>query len=528
MMRAALQCIHIARKNRSIQGADVKNNGQAAYLPQQIREYMGLLQRKIWTIGVVTLAITLIAIVAIAFLPDQYRATTTILVDPQQIPDRYVTSTVTSDPAERLNTITQQVLSSSRLGEIIDTLHLYPEMKNRSRDDMVENMRRHITLQVKQGSSQGLSSFTISYESSSATLAATVANQLAASFIDWNLKNRAQLAEDTTRFMASQLEEAKEKLQSQEQKLSDFKMQHIGQMPDQVQANLQTLTRLQGALQTNSDALNRLEQEKQLLARLPEQTVVAPTQMTDRQRLEADLREVRSQLWDLKKKYTESHPDVVAAEARQKQIQDQLKALPPDSPSAKNASTVAVRIDLIEKEEQRLTRENQTIQNQIAMSQGRVDSVPLREQELSALTRDYEISKEEYRSLLEKTNSAEMATDLEKRQQGERFTILDPARPPEHPFKPNRLGLMYASLAGAFFFSIALVIVQDNISGAIKAERELKELLPRSVMFLGSIPTIEIKADRRRTIQLRAFAVALSLVGCFAVAMILWKVHPIL
>jgi len=506
----------------------VKNNTKEAYLPQQIREYAGLLQSKIWTIGVVTLAITLIAIVAIAFLPDQYRATTTILVDPQQIPDRYVTSTVTSDPGERLNTITQQVLSASRLGQIIDTLNLYPEMKKHSRDDVIENMRKHITLQVKQGSSQGLGSFTITYESSSPTIAATVANQLAASFIDWNLRNRARLAEDTTDFMASQLEEAKQKLQSQEQKLSEFKMQHMGQMPDQVPANLQTLARLQGALQTNSDALNRLEQEKQLLTRLPEPATAAPLQLTERQRLESDLREVRSQLWDLKKKYTDSHPDVVAADGRRRQIQEQLKSLPPDPPSVRDSSTTAVRIDLIEKEEQRLTRENRDVQSQIGVYQGRVDSVPLREQELSTLTRDYDISKEQYRSLLEKTYSAEMATDLEKRQQGERFTILDAARAPERPFKPNRLGLMYASLGGAFCFAIALVIVLDNVSGAIKAERELKDLLPKSAVLLGSIPTIEIATDWRRRARLRILAVGVSLLGCLAVAVILWKVHPIL
>ncbi|HEY6248410.1 MAG TPA: GNVR domain-containing protein [Candidatus Angelobacter sp.] len=506
----------------------MKNNAKEAYLPQQIREYAGLLQSKIWTIGVVTLVVTLIAIVAIAFLPDQYRTTTTILVDPQQIPDRYVTSTVASDPGERLNTITQQVLSTSRLGQIIDTLNLYPEMKNHSRDDVIENMRRHITLQVKQGSSQGLGSFTITYESSSATLAATVANQLAASFIDWNLRNRARLAADTTDFIASQLAEAKRNLQSQEQKLSEFKMQHIGQMPDQVPANLQTLGRLQAALQNNSDALNRLEQEKQLLARLPEPTTTIPAQMTERQRLEVELSQVKSQLWDLKKKYTDSHPDVVATEVREQQIQEQLKGQPPDPPATKNSSTAAVRIDLIEKEEQRLGRENHDIQAQIAVYQGRVDSVPLREQELSTLTRDYDISKEQYRSLLEKTYSAEMATDLERRQQGERFTILDPAKAPERPFKPNRLGLMYASLAGAFFFAIAVVIVQDNISGGIKAERELKSLLPDSVTLLGSIPTIEIASDRRHRVRLRILAVAVSLVSCLAVAVILWKVHPIL
>lgn len=499
-----------------------------AYLPQQIREYAGLLQSKVWMIGLVTLAITLVAIVVIALLPDQYRATTTILVDPQQIPDRYVTSTVTSDPSERLNTITQQVLSASRLGQIIDELHLYPEMKNRSHDDVVENMRRHITLQVKQGSSQGLSSFTITYESDSAVLAANVANQLAASFIDWNLRNRAKLVEDTTKFMSSQLEEAKQNLQNQEQKLSEFKMQHVGQMPEQVQANLQTLTRLQMEMQANSDALNRLEQEKQMLTRLPEPSTTNPVQMTERQRLEAELRQVKSQLWDLKKKYTDSHPDVIATEVRQQQIQDQIKALPPDPPSTKDSSTTAVRIDLINKEEERLNKANQTIQAQIGMYQGRVDSVPLREQELSALTRDYEISKEQYRSLLEKTYSAEMAQDLEQRQQGERFTILDKAKAPEHPFKPNRLGLMYASLAGAFFFAIALVIVKDNISGAIKAERELKALLPASATLLGSIPTIEINSDRRSRMRLRILALAVSVLGCCVVAVILWKVHPIL
>jgi len=507
----------------------VKNNLKEAYLPQQIREYIGLLTSRAWTIGVVTLVVTLGAIVYITFLPDQYRATTTILVDPQQIPDRYVASTVASDPGERLTTLTQQVLSAARLGQIIDQMNLYAEMRKKSsREEVIENMRRHITLQVKQGSSQGLSSFTITYESGSAQMAAAVANQLAISFIDWNLKNRAQLAEDTTRFMASQLDEARQNLQNQEQKVREFKMGHLGQMPDQVPANLQTLSRLQTVLQTNSDALNRLEQEKQMLMRLPDPAPVSPAQQTERQRAEAELRQMKAQVWDLKKKYTDSHPDVVAAEIRLKQLQDQLKALPPDPPSVKDSSTTAVRIDLIGKEQQRLTRENQQIQGQIAVYQGKVDSVPLREQQLSELTRDYEISKEQYKSLLEKTYSAEMATDLEKRQQGERFTIIDPARAPERPFKPNRLGLMYASLAGAFFFSIALIIVQDTISGAIKAERELKELLPRSVMFLGSIPTIETKSDRRRTIRFRAFAVALSLVGCFAVAMILWKVHPIL
>lgn len=504
------------------------NEKTAAYLPQQVSEYLALLRNHAWRIALVTVALTLVAIIAIAFLPDQYRATTTILVDPQQIPERYVTATVNSDPGERLNTISQQVLSSSRLGDIIDELHLYADMKSRPREDVIENMRKHITLQVKQGSAQGLSSFTITYECGSASQVANVANKLAFSFIEWNLKNREQLADDTTRFMAAQLEEAKQNLQNQEEKLREFKMQHIGQMPEQVPANLQTLSRLQTVLQTNSDALNRLDSEKQMLTQLPDQVPAAATQLTERQRLEQERRQLSSQVWDLKKKYTDSHPDVVAAEVRLKEVQDQLKSLPQDSPETIAGSSTAVRIAMIEKEEARLAQENQEIRAQISTYQAKVDSVPLREQEVSELTRDYEISKDQYRSLLEKKYSAAMASDLEKRQQGERFTILDRARAPEHPFKPNRLNLMMAALVGAFVFSVCLVIVQDNLNGAIKTERELKNLLPASVTFLGSVPVIEIKQDRRRKVWLRAIAVSISLLGCLAVAAILWKVHPIL
>lgn len=510
----------------------MKTDLKEQYLPQQIQEYANVLRRGVWQIGLVTLAITLAAIVVITFLPNEYRATTTILVDPQKIPDRYVTSTVPSDPSERLNTITQQVLSSTRLGEIIDQMGLYPEMKGKPREDVIERMRRQITLQVKQSSGQGgLGSFTITYEGSDPQTVARVANQLARSFINWNLKNREERAEDTTRFISTQLEEAKQNLQNQEEKLREFKMRHLGEMPDQVQTNLQTLGRLQVSLQANSDSLNRLEQEKQMLIRLPEPAPqVAPAQLSERGRLELDQRQLSYQVWELRRKYTDSHPDVVAAQARLKQVQSQLAALPPPLPGVetKETSSAVVRLDLIEKEKQRLMQEQRNIQAQFQGYQAKVDAVPLREQELSELTRDYEISKEHYRSLLDKTFSAEMATDLERRQQGERFTILDEARAPERPFKPNRLALMIGALVVALGFSVSLVVAREAISGSIKAERELKSLLPASVSFLGSIPSIETNADRRRQRRLHALAVATSLMACCAVAVILWKVHPIL
>ncbi len=170
----------------------------------------------------------------IFLLPDHYKASTTILVDPQKVPEKYVSPTVSSDPGQRLNTITQQVLSSSRLQQIIDDMHLYSELQGKiSREELIEAMRKDITITVKQGSSSGLSAFTIEYEGRHRQVVAQVANQLAASFIDWNLKNREQQAQDTSDFLAGQLKDAKQNLEEQEAKVSAFKMRHLGEMPEQ-------------------------------------------------------------------------------------------------------------------------------------------------------------------------------------------------------------------------------------------------------------------------------------------------------
>jgi polysaccharide chain length determinant protein (PEP-CTERM system associated) len=505
---------------------------QESYLPDEIQKYKNLLMRHSLVIFLTTLALTLAAIIVIALLPDLYEATTTILVDPQRIPDRYVTSTVSSDPAERLNILKQQVESSTRLEQIIDQFGLYPQMRGKAREDVVERMRSDIDLVAKPGSGSEMGTFAVTYRGTSPQMVAKVANQLAYSFIDWNLQSREQRAEDTTHFMSTQLEGARENLQQQEGKLRDFKMQHVGEMPDQSNANLQTLSRLQASLQANADALDRLDEQIQLLTLVPEAAgptgVAAPS---DRDRLESEKRRLLIDLSDLKKKYTDSHPDVLTTEVRLKQVESQLDTLPvavATTPSAKPTSTVELRRQLLEKEKQRLLGEQEEIRAQFAGYQSKVDAVPLREQQLSDLTRDYNISKEHYSSLLEKTLSAEMATNLEKRQQGERFTVIDPAQPPQRPFKPRRLFLMATALVGSFLFATGTVIVKDQITGSIKMERELKNLLPQSIGLIGSIPTIDTVADRSRRRRYKLLALTASLAGCVAVAVFVWRVHPIL
>ncbi len=506
---------------------------------EQVREYWQTVQQRKWLIYFTTLALTLASVVAIALLPDQYQATTTILVDPQKVPDEYVNATIKSPLTERLQTISQEVLSSTRLQEVIDKWNLYPELRqSMSPDQVIDHMRNKIKIDVKRAAGSGPGAFSITYEGGNPVVVAQVTNELASRFIEWNLQSRELQAMGTTQFLSTQLRGAKHDLEQQEGQVRGFKMQHLGEMPEQVPANLGTLAQLRAQQQSTNDALNRLEQERIELQRLPEmagrygRTFGTPAPATERARLEDEKMRLENQLFDLRRRYTPAHPEVVDAQARLERVNQQLRALPayqPDSArSEANNSPAAVRLEIIAREMKRLEEDQKRLQLQIAAYQSKLDAVPLREQQYVDITRDYDVSKDKYRSLLQKKFSAEMAADLERKQQGERFTVLDPARPPERPIKPNRKMLMVGAFLASLVLSLGLVLVKETLDTTIKAERHLAGMVPDSVVMLASIPTIVTPAAIRRRRRFTAFALATSAVACLLVAAFLWKVHPIL
>jgi polysaccharide chain length determinant protein (PEP-CTERM system associated) len=482
-----------------------------------------------------TVLFSLAGFTFVLLLPDRYKATTTILVDPQKVSEKYVSPTVNSDPGQRLSTITQQVLSATRLQQIIDDMQLYPDLRGKiSREELIELMRKDITITVKQGSSAGLSAFTIEYEGRQRQQVAQVANQLAASFIEWNVKSREQQAQDTTEFLAAQLKEAKENLEQQEARLSAFKMRHLGEMPEQQPANMQALSQLQGQFQANAEALNRLEVERTLLSRGLESSNTGTDKtvpvLTERGRLEVERRQLKSQLQDLQNRYTSAHPEVVDVAARLQRVETRLKSLPPDPPIVveQDNTAVTVRLQLLDRESKRLTEDQNRITGQMASYRTKVDAVPVREQEMAELNRNYSVSKDHYQSLLDKTFSAGMAADLEKKQQAEHFTILDLAQVPEKPFKPKRGLMLLGALLAALATSLGLAYLKDMLNGTVKFERELKSMLPANVPLLAVVPQLQAAADRRSAVRFAVIAVVISLIGCALEAGLFLKLHPIL
>ena len=493
-----------------------------------IRDCLEVLKQHVHFVFLSSLLLAILGIVSVSLLPNIYRATTTILVDPQKIPERYVASTITTDPNARLNTLTQQVLSDSRLQEILDKDHLYPEMqKKKSKEEVLEYMREKTKIELKQTPQpdQGLSSFSISYEDEDPSLVANVANHLASSFIEWNLRVRQQQALGTTEFLSKELQQAKQSLEEQEVQLEAFKMKHVGATPDELNGNLQALSRLQAETQSNTDTISRLDQERILLTQVKPTELRDTASLTERGRLLQEKRRLEGELWNLKRQFTDTYPDVIAVTEQLKNLNARLATMPePPANSTESYDTNSqVRLGLIDKELQRHGQQQAALQQQIQSYQWKVDSVPVLETQLAQLTRNYETSRQNYQSLLDKTFSAGMSEELERTQQGKRFTVLDSAKTPGKPIKPDRVLFTAGVLVLALLLPSGMTVGVYLMKGSVKSEVELKEMLPFNIQVLGAIPPIVSQADLRRARVLTVQTVVASIISCTALIIFLLR-----
>lgn len=490
---------------------------------KQIKELWQLTLRRKWVVLLSGALLSAVSIVLIAMMPSWYSATITISVDPQKMPDRYVSSSVMMDQL-RFDTLTEQVLSTPRLQQIIDEMQLYPDLRScMTKQEVIDYMRKNITVQIKQGGDRNLSAFTIKFIDKDRKIVAPVVAKLADSFIQWDLSTREHQAVGATEFLSTQLQQAKADLDQQESKINNFRRQHLGELPEQAESNSATLTRLQTALQANIDNLNRLEQQKLLLSTTNANDNAAPS---ERERLEERRRKLEEQLADLRSHYSDEYPDVEQAKERLQVVRQQIAQLPAEKAVDLSDKRNSPRLLVTNNEINRLQQSQQDILGQIKQYQAKVEAAPLHEQELADLQRDYQTSKLHYQSLLDKTFSADMAQDMERRHESDRFSVLEPAQTPEKPFKPHRSRIAALAVPFCFLFSAALVIATDLlVKGTINSERALRSLLPASVRIVGRIPDIQTPQSNTRERKFAVVAITGSLICCLLAAMLVWKLR---
>lgn len=527
--------------------------GMAQVSPEH---YLRLILHRKWLVLGTFVLVSAATYIVSSRLPNIYTSSTLILVDPQKVPESYVRSTVTGDLRNRLGTLQQQILSATRLQKIIDTLNLYPtQRKTMAREDVIAMMQKDVSVSIvsNYGGSQDLEAFRIGFRGTEARLVAQVANDLATQFIDENLKAREQQSSGTTEFLQNQLQESKKVLEDQESKLKEFKLKHLGEMPEQQSANLQILGQLQSQLQLESEALARAEQQRSTIQVLmPQAAPVVDLDDPDSQSSpaaaavakaapqESPLVALKARLTALQQRYGEQHPDIrklklqiadeevkqaavsaaaatVAATAPSEPKPDaaQARRVPAPPPSYSNPvlqSQLKAAGDEILKHQ----AEQRRLSKQIAVYQAKLEAIPVREQEVTSLVRDYEISKAHYSQLLDKGLSAETATQLEIRQKGEKFSILDPAQPAERPTSPNRdLINMAGSLAG-LGLGLLLALVTDVLGVSITAPRQITEAF--GIPVLEVIPVIQTFTDRRARKKKLVWATVSCLVATILVS----------
>jgi polysaccharide chain length determinant protein (PEP-CTERM system associated) len=353
----------------------------------------------------------------------------------------------------------------------------------------------------------------------------------------------------TSEFLETQLRDVRSRLQSQERRVAEFKERHMGELPEQREANLRTLDRLQQQLQSAQETLRRASERRQLLT----QTLAEVDQSTDgtvsgsatgpnpspAQAAAARLSLLKQELAQMESRYSDRYPDVVSLREQVKALEAKLASDPPPSVAAPAAAAKGTPPAKRDGKELRPVPQNSYVQNllsqvdqatvegkasadeirglrgQITLYERRIENTPRREQELAMITRDYETTRELFRSLLGKRGEAEMAADLEQRHQGEHFRIIDPAGLPDRPAGPNRLRLLLIGLVLALGAAGAAVVLTEHMDTSYRSADEVRGF--ESVPVLTTIPRIVTERDRRRRLRQRRLGGAALAVGLLAV-----------
>jgi polysaccharide chain length determinant protein (PEP-CTERM system associated) len=448
----------------------------------QLIEYLEVPVRRPWHVVIPLVIVTAIAIALAYFLPKKYKSSTLILVESDKMPDSFVTQISTDRTTRHLQTLKQEVLSRTRLEQVITELNPYGTNDHEPLATTIERMRQAIEISVR-----GTDAFSIEYFHRDPQMAMRVADRLTSLFIEEAAGARQKQVAEAYQFIDAQLAEARRQLEVRDQALRQYKEQHLGRLPEQMTANLSTLQRLQLEQQTTASSLRSLQDRQSLL-----ESSARPVTRADPEY--SELIQLRKNLASLRMRYTDEHPDVRALENQIARIERSRRTEDTDTPAA--PARPEPELEQVRAEIRDLRLKAADVDKRIADFQGRVEQAPRVEQDIATLTRDYNKLNENYLALLNKKLEAQMAAKLEQRWKGEQFRILDPANVPERPVFPDkRLFAVLGALLG-LGIGMGLAVSAHLLDHSLKNVAQLEELLPFPV--LANIPSIQATPNEPR------------------------------
>ncbi|MBI1735585.1 MAG: hypothetical protein HYR51_10455 [Candidatus Rokubacteria bacterium] len=492
-------------------------------------------------------AFVVVAAIALSiFLPSVWTGRAVILVDPQQTPEALVKAAVPAERERQVLSLSQQILSRPRLAEIAAAQQL--PRGNETPNEAAERMRTDIRIDPigdQSGYAQppGLVAFIVSYRAFDPGLAMTVTNELARLFIEENERVRARQATTTSEFLDTQLVDIRARLEAQEKRVAEYKERHIGELPEQRDANLRTLERLQQQLQFAQENLRRANERKTVLARTlaeiesnapanapaaaPASTDINPARLAAARLtlLRQELAAVEAQAGPNDARVARLRAEVQRYEAIVAKAPPPAPAAPADGqrPRARRAApdnpyvvSLMTQLDAANVEASALAQDIASLNGQLALYQRRLENTPRTERELARLAQDHDALKEMLKSVMARRGEARIAADFEQQRKGETFRIIESATLPARPTGPNRLRLVVMGLLLGLGASALAVVVAEHLDSSYRTPDELRASL--AVPLVAAIPSIRTERDRRRARRRRAFATAAVAVSLVVVA----------
>ena len=517
-----------------------------------VEDYIDVARRhKGWIFGPFLFTIVA-AVVGVYLWPDSYISQAVVKVVPQQVPQNMVQSAINQEMADRINSMSQTILSRTVLTTIINTFGLYQRERGRYPiEDVIEEMKRNIQIlpvaSLAGGSGQRqVPAFAVQFSYENRILAQRVVQDIVGRFLDENVRNRANATYQTTQFLTDQTDQAKKELDQIENRFTDFQVANNGHLPDQVGSNMQALQALQANVTYLANAISRAQQEKlQMETNLrifkdqmaalskesaPEQLAAmqAAAQGKSERLLEVD-REIagwENQLSVLRQHYKETYPDVQIAlgrlaNARSRReliLKDEItekaeksekaekaekerKDAPPRPPS-QNPQVVRELRDLdanVRRLESGIASKDVEVEgfnadlkqtnDSIKNYQGRIETVPVGSRQYVDFLREREMAKEKYTKLQETLERAKIAQEMESRKQGETLELLDPASLPQNPAEPKRPLVISAGAALGLLLGLVIAGAREMKDTSLKNLKDVRAYT--QMQILGSIPLLE-------------------------------------